>query len=206
MGGFGLKYLLQLPEGYQHQSAEKWPLILFLHGSGERGDSLGLVKAWGPPCIAAEKGLPFIVISPQCPLNEKWITMLLPLRILLDSVINQLQVDTSRIYLTGLSMGGYGAFTMAQMYPDYFAAVAPVCGGGIPSLTKYSKTIPTWIFHGEADSIVPLSASQLMADALKNQSAEIKFTVYPGVGHDSWIRAYNDIALYSWFLQHRKTN
>jgi len=118
----------------------------------------------------------------------------------------KLNVDTSRIYLTGLSMGGYGAFTMAQVYPDYFAAVAPVCGGGIPSMAKFVKPLPTWVFHGADDPVVPLSAAQLMVEALQAEKGEVKFTVYPGVGHDAWIPAYNDTTLYSWLLSHHKTN
>lgn len=203
-GETSLNYLLYLPENYSADSEQGFPLILFLHGSGERGDSIELVKKWGPPKIAAEKGLPFIVLSPQCPETEWWTSMLFPLHQLLDEIIANYAVDTSRIYLTGLSMGGFGTFSMSQVYADYFAAIAPVCGGGTPGMVKFSKNLPTWIFHGEVDEVVPVANSQMMYDALKEAGAEVKLTIFPGVNHDSWIPAYNDSGLFDWFLEHQK--
>jgi len=205
-GNFSLNYLAYLPVDYDTNRKEGFPLILFLHGSGERGDSVEKVNAWGPPRIAMEKGLPFIVISPQCPLNESWISMLLPLRTLLDQVIKDYHLDTNRVYLTGLSMGGFGTFAFSQAYPKYFAAIAPVCGGGTPGLIKYSKKLPTLVFHGDADNVVSPVNSQLMVDALKEAGAEVKFTLYPGVDHFSWIPAYNESGLFEWFLEHKKIN
>jgi predicted peptidase len=199
-----LQYLLQLPADYNNDSSPGYPLILFLHGSGERGDSLPLVKAWGPPKIAAEKGLPFIVISPQCPANEWWTSLLYPLSEILDEAIATYPIDTNRIYLTGLSMGGFGTFALAQMYPHYFAAIAPVCGGGTPGLAKFSMSLPTWIFHGEVDEVVPVENSELMYKALQEVGADVKLTVFPGVNHDSWIPAYNNSGLFEWFLEHQK--
>jgi predicted peptidase len=203
-GKTSLNYLLYLPQNYSTETAEAFPLILFLHGSGERGDSINKVKAWGPPKIAEEKGLPFIVVSPQCPLNETWVSMLFPLRQLLDEIIANYNVDTSRVYLTGLSMGGFGTFAMAQAYPEYFAATAPVCGGGTPGLVKYSKNIPTWIFHGDADDVVLPENSVAMYNALKENGADAKLTLFPGVNHGSWIPAYNESGLFEWFLTHKK--
>lgn len=199
-----LNYLLYLPKDYSAERKQGFPTILFLHGSGERGDSIDLVKSWGPPKIAEETGLPFIVISPQCPIDEYWTSMLYPLKGLIDNAIETYNIDTNQIYLTGLSMGGYGTFAFSQMYPEYFAAIAPICGGGTPSLTKYSKAIPTWVFHGEIDPVVPLQSSQLMVDALKEANTEVKFTIIEGVGHDSWIKAYNETNLFDWFLEHKK--
>jgi|SRR3989339_223286 len=203
-GSFQLQYLVYLPQNYQPQGNEKYPMILFLHGSGERGDSIELVKAWGPPKIAEEKGLPFIVVSPQCPNGIWWNALLLPLRELLDQTIQDYNVDTSRIYLTGMSMGGFGTFALAQAYPDYFAAIAPVCGGGTPGMVKFIKNVPTWVFHGQDDDVVLPKNSILMVDALKEAGAEVKFTLYPGVNHGSWIPAYNDSGIFDWFLEHRK--
>jgi predicted peptidase len=199
-----LQYLLQLPANYAADTPGGYPLILFLHGSGERGDSLPLVKAWGPPRIASEKGLPFIVISPQCPANEWWTSLLYPLSQLLDQAIETYNIDTNRIYLTGLSMGGFGTFALAQMYPHYFAAIAPICGGGTPGLADFSMKLPTWIFHGEVDEVVPVENSELMFKALQEAGADVKLTVFPGVNHDSWIPAYNNSGLFEWFLEHRK--
>lgn len=202
----GLNYLIYLPENYSYDEDNDFPLLLFLHGMGERGDSLDMVKTWGPPKIAEERGLPFIVVSPQCPITEQWISVLSPLKGLLDEVINEYNVDTNRVYLTGLSMGGFGTFAFSQMHPEYFAAIAPVCGGGTPSLAGFAKSLPTWVFHGDDDPVVPLESSQIMVDALKEHGAEVKFTIYPGVGHLSWVPAYNESGLFEWFLQHKKTD
>ncbi|MBI9066789.1 MAG: dienelactone hydrolase family protein [Salinivirgaceae bacterium] len=201
---FKLDYLLYLPENYNESDTTGFPLILFLHGSGERGNDIQKVKQWGPPKIAEKKGLPFIVISPQCPEGEWWTSQLFQLKTLLDRTIGSLNIDTTRIYLTGLSMGGFGTFAMAQIYPDYFAAIAPICGGGTPSLLKFSKNIPAWVFHGEIDPVVPLSSSQMMVDAMNANGAEVKFTIYKGVDHFSWIPAYNESELFEWFLSHKK--
>ena len=122
----------------------------------------------------------------------------------MDDRIENLNVDTSRVYITGLSMGGFGTFSMAQMYPDYFAAMAPVCGGGTPLLSRFSKGVPAWVFHGEADPVVPLSSSVEMVEAMKTMGNPVKFTVYEGVGHDSWIPAYNESGLFEWLLEHKK--
>ncbi len=199
-----LNYLLYLPENYDPDKEGGFPTILFLHGAGERGDSLDVLTEWGPPKIASEKGLPFIVISPQCPKGDWWTSMIYPLKRLLDKSISIYNIDTSRIYLTGLSMGGYGTFALSQVYPEYFAAVAPVCGGGTPSMVNFKKQPPTWVFHGDQDNVVPIESSQIMVDALKASGAEVKFTIYEGVGHNSFSRAYNKSNLFSWFLEHQK--
>ena len=199
-----LNYLLYLPDNYDPDKEGGFPTILFLHGAGERGDSLDIVSKWGPPKIANEKGLPFIVISPQCPDNEWWTSMLYPLKCLLDELISSLNIDTKRIYLTGLSMGGYGTFAFSQIHPEYFAAIAPVCGGGTPSLVKFSKQPPTWVFHGADDQVVPVESSQIMVDALMESGVDVKFTVFEGVGHVSFPKAYNESGLFEWFLEHKK--
>lgn len=203
-GEMHLNYLLYLPDDYDQEREEAYPCILFLHGAGERGNNLDVLTAWGPPRIAEEKGLPFIIISPQCPENEWWTSMLYPLKRLLDESINSYNIDTSRIYLTGLSMGGYGTFALSQVYPNYFAAVAPICGGGTPSMINFSKQPPTWVFHGDQDTIVPIESSQIMVDALRASDCEVKFTIYEGVDHYCFSRAYNESNLFEWFLDHQK--
>ena len=185
-----LNYLLYLPEDYDPDKEGGYPTILFLHGAGERGDNLDVLTAWGPPKIASQKGLPFIVISPQCPKGDWWTSMIYPLKRLLDDSINTYNIDTSRIYLTGLSMGGYGTFALSQVYPEYFAAIAPVCGGGTPSMVNYKKQPPTWIFHGDEDKIVPVESSQIMADALKASGTEVKFTIYENDDHFIFNKVY----------------
>lgn len=200
-----LDYLLYLPDGYE-SSDEEYPLILFLHGSGERGDSVNLVKVHGPPKIADMEGLDFIVVSPQCKSFDRWQSeiYLQFLSNLLDEVEKEYRVDKDRIYLTGLSMGGYGTWSLAAKYPDRFAAIAPVCGGGVPALAERYKSLPVWVFHGAKDTVVPISRSQEMVDAIRQYNKEIKFTIYPEAGHDSWTETYNNPELYSWFLSHEK--
>lgn len=203
-GSVSLNYLLYLPEDYDPDKEGGFPTILFLHGAGERGDSLDALTTWGPPKIAKEKGMPFIVISPQCPKNDWWTSYLNPLKILLDNSINNYNIDTTRIYLTGLSMGGYGTFALSQVYPDYFAAVAPICGGGTPSMVNFWEQPPTWVFHGNQDDIVPIESSQIMVDALKASGSEVKFTIYEGGDHYIFRHAYNESELFNWFLEHKR--
>jgi predicted peptidase len=198
-----LKYLLYLPEGYDQDKAKKWPLILFLHGAGERGDDINKVKLHGPPKILQNrKDFPFIVVSPQCPAGSWWEP--LPLISLLDEIQKDYRVDPDRVYLTGLSMGGFGTWELATRYPDRFAAIAPICGGGRPVLAGWIKDIPVWVFHGDADPVVPVKQSDDMVEALKRVGADVKYTRYPGVGHDAWTATYANPELYKWFLSHKR--
>ncbi len=201
---YELHYLLYLPDNY-NESTEQLPLMLFLHGGGERGDDLDKVKVHGPPMLVGQgKDFPFIIVSPQCPEGRWWPIMLDELNYLLDEIIANCRVDTSRIYLTGLSMGGSGTWAFSVNNPERFAAIAPVCGGGLPLLAFRVKDIPTWVFHGEKDKTVPITRSQDMVAALKKVGGDVRFTVYPEAGHDSWTETYNNPELYVWFLQHRR--
>jgi predicted peptidase len=198
------RYLLYLPKEYGKDAAAKWPLILFLHGAGESGDNLEVVKKHGPPKLVAEgKELPFIVVSPQCPSRaEGWNPEVLAA--LLDEVAQKYVVDPDRIYLTGLSMGGFGTWNLAAAYPDRFAAIAPICGGGQRRMARRLRALPIWVFHGAKDTSVPLRESEEMVEALKAANGNVKFTVYPEAGHDSWTETYNNPELFAWFLQHRR--
>ena len=198
-----LSYLIALPEGYS-ANGEAVPLLLFLHGSGERGNDLDKVKAWGPPKLIAEgKKLPFIVVSPQCPANEHWDVYVL--KQLLDELIKTYNVDKSRVYLTGLSMGGFGTWALATAFPEYFAAIVPVCGGGDPLSAYRIKDIPCQVFHGKKDQAVPEQRSAEMVEALKKLGTDVKYTVLPEGDHPaSWIFAYNEADLWDWFLQQKK--
>jgi len=198
------QYLLFLPEGYG-QKKQRWPMILFLHGAGERGSDLNLVKKHGPPKIVESgKDLSFIVVSPQCPAGDWWTDKNEVLINLLDDVVARCNVDPERIYLTGLSMGGFGTWTLASAYPDRFAAIAPICGGGKVFMADKLKDVPVWAFHGVKDPLVPLKESEDMVNAIKARGGDAKLTVYPDAGHDSWTETYNNQQLYDWFLQHRK--
>ncbi|MCX6359524.1 MAG: prolyl oligopeptidase family serine peptidase [Armatimonadetes bacterium] len=196
------RYLLFLPKGYNDDKARKWPLMLFLHGAGERGNDLEKLKVHGPPKLAtAGKELPFILVAPQCPENGWWETE--TLGALLDEVQTKHRVDLDRVYCTGLSMGGYGTWAMALAYPKRFAAVAPICGGGQARLAGWMMRSPAWVFHGAKDNVVPLAESEAMVAALKSGGIENRFTVYPEAGHDSWTEAYNTPELFDWLLSHK---
>ncbi|MEI2579439.1 prolyl oligopeptidase family serine peptidase [Scytonema sp. PRP1] len=196
-------YLLFLPKSYEAQF--RLPMILFLHGAGERGSNLEDLKRIGVSKIVEEQpDFPFIVVSPQCPPGERWSVNLLSA--LLDDVIAQYHVDPDRVYLTGLSMGGYGTWHLAAAQPDRFAAIAPICGGGKPEEAYRLKNLPVWAFHGARDRIVPLRESEKMVQALKKCGVNnLKFTVYPEADHDSWTQTYNNPMLYDWFLQHQRS-
>ena len=200
------EYLLFLPEGYSEKK-QGWPLILFLHGAGERGSDLKKVKVHGPPKIVEkQRDFPFIVVSPQCPEEDWWTDKVEVLINLLDDIVAEYNVDTERIYLTGLSMGGYGSWALAAEYPKRFAAVAPICGGGNRIMTFRLKDVPVWAFHGAQDSVVPLKQSEEMVKAIKARGGDAKLTVYPNAGHDSWTETYKNKELYEWFLTHRKAD
>ncbi len=199
-----MDYLLYLPEEYD-VSKKSYPLILFLHGAGERGDSLELVKTHGPPKLIEQgQSFPFLIVSPQCPENQWW--DIKTLNYLLNDILERYRIDKDRVYLTGLSMGGYGTWDFAIKHPDRFAAIAPICGGGEKLLAEKIKHIPAWVFHGAKDQVVPLKNSQEMVDALKQLDADVKLTVYPEAGHDSWTETYNNPELYNWFLRHRRAD
>lgn len=192
-------YLLYLPKDYD-KSDKSFPLVLFLHGAGERGTDIEKVKVHGLPRLVNEgKDFPFIVVSPQCPDLMLWNTDVLSS--LLDEIEANYRVDKNRIYVTGLSMGGYGTWSLALAQPERFAAIAPVCGWADTSKANTIAHLPIWVFHGAKDNVVPVKTSEDMVSALKNYGSEVKFTVYPEANHDSWTETYNNDELYKWFLQ-----
>ena len=197
-----MNYLFYLPKDYAEK--DSWPLLLFLHGAGERGDDLEKVKVHGPPkLIAAGKEFPFLVVSPQCPNNHSWRPD--ELSALLDEIVEKYKVDKDQIYVTGLSMGGFGTWSLAAYSPERFAALIPICGGGDPNTARRLAHVAVWVFHGAKDPAVPLELSEKMVEALKKASGNVKFTVYPEAGHDSWTEAYNTPELYEWLLQQKRT-
>ena len=200
-----LKYLLHSPSD---DSAEL-PLILFLHGSGERGDDPQLVKKWGLPReLETRPDFPFLVLSPLCPANKRWIDLDAEVTSLLEEVSVKYAVDRSRIYLTGFSMGGEGTWFFAVEHPELWAAVAPVAGY-IPAESAIFKRLcvlkdkPIWVFHGAADEAVSLSGSQNPVEILRECGADVRFTVYPDLDHGaSADETYRNDNLYAWFLEH----
>jgi predicted peptidase len=198
-----LDYLLYLPADYEAKPS--WPLVVFLHGAGERGDDLNLVKKHGPPKLIEEgKAFPFIVVSPQCAKDNSWQWQLRELKALVDDVTAKYKVDQDRIYLTGLSMGGFGTWALAAYEPDRFAAIVPICGGGEVISTRRLVRLPVWAFHGAKDPIVPLKRSEEMVDALTKAKGNVKFTVYPDASHDSWTATYDNPEVYEWLLAQKR--
>lgn len=204
-----LNYLIHLPDDYSDNSSEKFPLILFLHGGGERGNDIDLVKKYGVPRYMEEhEDFPFIVVSPQCPFNTLWTMEMDSLYELLKEIIKNYNIDTSRIYLTGFSMGGFGTWHFAEAYPDLFAALVPVCGGtedniGFPERIKKLKDIPIWTFHGAKDTKVPVEKTQELVEVLNGCNGNIKFTIYPEGYHKVWTSTYSNYEVYEWLLRQK---
>ena len=203
-----LDYLLTLPDGYSKAGAAAWPLILFLHGAGERGDDLNMVRIHGIPKEAAQtEPFPFITLSPLCPADHWWGDYMEALIGLVEATITAYHVNPQRVYLTGLSMGGYGTWHLASAYPERFAAAAPICGGGFwmygfPERVAAMKEVPVWAFHGGKDPVVNIEQTQIMVDALEAAGGDVTFTIYPDADHDAWTQTYSNPALYEWFLSH----
>lgn len=196
-------YLLYLPRGYEAGGREKYPLLIFLHGAGERGDDLDLVKVHGPPKLVADgKDFPFIIVSPQAP-ESGW--SLPTLNGLFEHVTSKYRVDMDRVYLTGISLGGFATWRWAADSPQKFAAIAPIAGGGDPKKAPAYKNLSIWAFHGDNDPVAPVTRSQEMISAVTGIAAESKLTIYPNSGHDSWTETYDNPELYAWLLRHSRT-
>lgn len=202
-----LDYYLYFPQDYEKEVEKEFPLLLFLHGGGEAGDTLGALKKNGPPKLIVEgKQFPFLILAPQNPHRRKWWNTR-ALNQLLDSVVASNRVDPKRIYLTGLSRGGGAAWEMAVQYPEKFAALAVVCGmAPLPYASWIDKEMPIWVFHGEKDKSIPISESENMVKRLQSMGYDVQFTRYPNVGHDAWTQAYTTEALYEWFVNQQRKN
>ena len=199
-----LPHLVRVPDG--EAPPDGWPLVLFLHGIGERGrggSDFELLVDKSPPLSRWRDGWrpPFVLVAPQCPPTSWW--NVLDVMAVLDQAIGQADVDPTRIHLTGLSMGGNGAWATAATNPTRFASLTPICGPQLQSGPwdwAGLARIPTWIFHGEADPIVEIFHSRLMVEQVRAAGGDPRLTVYPELGHDCWTRAYNDPVLWDWML------
>jgi len=218
-----LPYRLLKPKNIEEQ--HRYPLVLFLHGIGERGDDNEAQLKWGARNFATDENMkkyPCFMAVPQCPLDDFWVSALrdLPepyvmtekpteaMRMALELIktLKQAypQIDPERIYVTGLSMGGFGTWDAIQRRPDLFAAAVPVCGGGDITKAEQIAPIPIWAFHGVEDRLVHPKWSRDMIDALKKADGKPKYTEYPDVGHKSWINAYSDPDLFKWLFNQKK--
>lgn len=202
----GAKYVVFVPESYD--AVKEVPAILFLHGAGETGtDGLKQTKVGIGPAINKDAAkFPFLVVFPQSQKRTWKADSEDGKRALaiLDQVMKDYKVDAKRVYLTGLSMGGFGSWSMAAAHPERWAAVAPICGGGDPKAAGKIKHLPIWCFHGDADKAVNVKLSRDMIAALKAAGASPRYDEYKGVGHNSWDRAYGTAELYTWFLSHSR--
>lgn len=200
----GYAFQLHLPTGAAAKKpASRYPLMIFLHGSGERGANLDQVKVHGPPKIAArDPKFPFLLISPQLPADQDW--DLDKLRTILAWALKALPADPDRIILTGLSRGGHATWRWGAADPARFAAIAPVAGRGEPATACALKAMPVWAFHGDRDDVVTPEGSFAMARAIHACGGQPRLTIYPGLGHNSWDPAYDDPALYYWLLAQRR--
>ena len=200
-----MDYLLYLPPSYE-TSREKVPLVVFLHGAGERGHDVTDVERFGLPKLIAEgTDFPFAVISPQCPRFHWWVDDLQQqlLMQLVDCAVSTYWLDPDRIYVTGISMGGFGAWRLAARYPGRFAAALPVCGGGNLEDVERLADVPIWAFHGALDYIVPPGRSEEMVDWVNRAGGQAKLTIYPDAEHDAWTPTYSDPSVFDWLLNQR---
>ena len=206
------------------EAGRRYPLVLFLHGAGERGEDNAMQLVWGVwPLVSymKQKGIEGYVIAPQCPAGKQWVDtpwslpahkmpekpsepMSLVME-LLDKTVNELPIDSGRVRVTGISMGGYGTWDIVQRRPDFFAAAMPVCGGGDSTLAWKIRSVPIWTFHGDKDSAVPVVRSRQMVSALWQCDGNVRYREYPGVGHGCWIQTYSDNKVLDWFFSQSKT-
>jgi predicted peptidase len=202
---FETQYLLYLPAGFEAHGKRRYPLLIFLHGSGEAGHDLNKLKVQGPPRIVETRpDFPFIVASPQAADGDLGFDADV-LDALLDELIDRLPIDPDRVYLTGLSLGGEWTYGWASAHPERFAAIAPVSGEWTDAVACRLKNVPVWSFHGAQDDVVPLAEDQAMVKAINDCGGSARITVYPETGHDAWTQAYATEELYAWLLQHRRS-
>jgi len=202
-----LKYQLLSPAAAAQPGDEKFPLVLFLHGAGERGsdNQAQLKHGTGNFATAAlRQKYPCYVAAPQCRTGQWWNTQADLLLELIADLQKQHRIDPQRIYVTGLSMGGFGTWELISRKPELFAAAAPICGGGDPAKAATCASLPIWVFHGDQDTVVRPELSRVMVEALKKAGGMPKYTEYPGVGHDSWTATYADPAFMEWLFAQKR--
>lgn len=226
--GMDLPYKISFPDNYDKN--KQYPLLVFLHGAGERGNDNEKQLIHGRDFILnnTKEKYPAIVIVPQCPETSYWSNVksnniiglertfdfgasdkpsesMQILMALINDWITSGKVDKKQVYAGGLSMGGMGTFELLWRMPDTFAAAFPICGGGdIQKVLNSTENVPLWIFHGGDDPVVPVSLSQQMYKALKDQGRDVKYTEYPGVGHDSWDNVFQEDGLFPWLFGYKK--
>ncbi|MBT3294594.1 MAG: prolyl oligopeptidase family serine peptidase [Verrucomicrobia bacterium] len=197
-------YLLYLPATYAQTDAA-WPLLMFLHGSGESGADLDRVTTQGLPRRLREIELPCVIVAPQCPREDDWTFPGQQQRLsnLIETMATRYRIDRQRIYLTGISMGGYAVWDLAITHPHRFAAIVPICGRGQPGAAERISHLPAWVFHGVKDELISVDVSRQMVEALRASGSTVRFTEYPEGGHDVWTETYQNPALFEWLFEQR---
>ncbi len=216
-----LRYRLLVPDEFD--AGKKYPLVVFLHGAGERGEDNEAQLRWAVADLTSpdnRKKYPCFLVAPQCPTNQKWVEVDwsapshdqpadpsepggLVLK-LIGALGKEYPIDPRRIYLTGLSMGGYGTWDLLARRPELFAAGVPVCGGGDEKQAAVLARIPIWAFHGARDESVPVRRSRNMVEAIRKAGGQPRYTEYPDVAHASWVPAYKDPELLRWLFAQKK--
>lgn len=199
-----IKYVIRFPDDYK--AGDKVPVIIFLHGAGSRGDDIDLLV--GNPFHELTNrylNFPFITVAPQCYLNT-WFDMFEQLKKFVCKIAQESFADSQRIYVIGASMGGYAAWQLAMSLPELFAAVVPICGGGMYWNAARLANVPIWAFHGEKDTTVLKEETIKMVNAVNNCGGKAKLTVYPENGHNAWSDTYNNPEVFQWLLSNTKNN
>lgn len=198
-------YREHYPAGYADDQAARWPLLIALHGAGERDVTLDVLQThhyFAPMYQFTSAQYPCIVVIPHCPPRQYWRAELLDT--LLDTLLEAERADADRVYLTGFSMGGYGTWLTAEKYPERYAAIAPICGGGEPTAAIRLKHVPIWAFHGAKDPVVPVQETLEMVEALLALDIHPRVTIYPEGNHGVWDETWANEELYAWLLQQRR--
>ncbi|NIY94424.1 prolyl oligopeptidase family serine peptidase [Vibrio diazotrophicus] len=198
---FSTKFFVYLPKEYNERD-DKWPLIVSLHGSGERGTDLELLKKEGIPKLIEEGAdFPFVMVFPQCEAFSAWDPD--RIKLLVEELVDSYHIDQSRLYLTGYSLGGYGTWATAIKYPELFAAIAPICGFALLNDVVRLSSIPVWTFNGENDEVMPYKVTEEIANIINKSGGDAKFTLYVDTGHNCWDETYRNEELYTWFMSHK---
>ncbi len=222
-GNYELPYRLELPQNYNPDDTVKYPIVLFLHGAGERGNDNEIQLTYIDKIFGSDDfryKYPCFVLAPQCPTGSRWVevdwslqshiipdTMSIPLKLTMAVLLKTIQkynIDTDRIYVTGLSMGGYGTWDIIARFPNLFAAAIPICGGGDENTADKIKNIPIWAFHGSRDKVVPVTRTRNMIAAIKAQGGNPKYNEISNRGHLVWNDAYATQGLWDWFFAQKK--
>ncbi len=199
----GMEYAVRFPEGYRE--GQKYPVLILLHGAGTRWESLDTLLARDYVTAIEKHGLSLITVTPLCS-AETWFDLFSSLKGMVKEVVAKRYADAKRVYLMGMSMGGYGTWQLAMSMPEYFAAIVPICGGGMYWDAARLINVPVWAFHGGKDTSVFPEESQKMVQAVTACGGDAKLTIYPENGHDAWTDTVNDRAVFEWLLSHENEN